>query len=216
MNRYKKRDLEDQTRRRIKIATATPDSWSELVLIGVTQENGTEKQFAALTEDITAMDWGEKEIDIVDLVDGGKVVHKVPMTEETMTLKMWPITANTDGTGVVQFFHPQSTADTTDPILVENTNNRRRHKVVLLWATLLPAAASTVPAINEKSYRIQIINAYMTRYVPNYDDKRFSCEVSFKWAPFQKDRTVGNKREESNLTAGTALPAATTSVTAWA
>lgn len=160
------------------------------------------------------MDWGDKDIEGVALVNGGRVVKFNPMSDESITMKVYPINAeNKSDEGVVQFFHPVSGEDSTQPIVVDNSLTRDKYKVVLLWAETLPANATTQPDAGKTAYRIQIINAYMTSYKPSFDDKLFSAEVTFKWAPFQKDATT-NKREES--TDGTAqLAATTTSSTAF-
>lgn len=192
----------------------TTEAFTEFCLIGVSREQGTlvEQQFAALTEDITGMEFGEKDVEGIPTVSGGRIIKKVSMTDESVTMKMYPISASLDGDGVVGNFHPQSVVDSADPIVVQNTNLRNRHKVVFLWSTNLPTAASTVTVAGAQSYRIQVINAYMTKYTPSFDDKILSAEVTFKWAPFNK-AGIGNKREESASTA--ALAAATASATSW-
>ena len=202
-----------------------PDAWTEFCLIGITTEEGSEIQFAGFTEDITAMDWGEKDIEGVPLVNGGRVVKKTPMTDESMTLKIYPVSGELDGTGIVQHMHPQGTNPTTSsttlpiandittPLSVFNTNLRRKHLIILLWADKLPSAASTLPDAGYGAYRIQVINAYVTKYVPSFDDKIMSAEVTFKWTPFAKDNSP-NKKEES--TTGTQLPTANATVTTWA
>ncbi len=202
------------------------DSWDELCLVGVMSPGGTEVQFAGMTEDITEMAWGEKDIEGKPLVNGGRVVRRVPMTDESITLKIYPVSADMDGTGAIQHMHPQGTNpttssitkpinnDVTDPIEVLNSNLRNKWRLVILWATRLPAAASTVPDASAAAYRIEVINAYVTKYTPSFDDKQMSAEVTFKWAPFKKDNTP-NKRESS--TDGSAqLSAVTTSATSWA
>jgi len=194
------------------MATVYPeDAHQEFVLIGITEQGGNEVQFGCITEDISAMDWGEKDIEGIPLVCGGRVAKRTPMTDESITFKGYPISADLDGTGGIQQFHPQETADTTDPIAVSNTNLRDKYRVVLLWCDTLPAsptAASTVPGVGTAAARIQIFNAYMTAYKPSFDDKILSAEMTFKWTPFQKDGTR-NKIEESTI--GTAqLPAVTT------
>lgn len=201
--------------------TAFPDSWGDLCLVSITPEAtettlGTEYQYAALTEDITGLDFGDKDIEIIPTLNGGRITKFVPMTEESATIKMYPVSAKIDGTGVVQLMHPQGgtpswSEDSTDPILVENSQYRRRCRLILLWALALPTTASGIP-VATPAYRIQVINAYMTGYKPSYDGKSYSAEITFKWAPFNKS-AVSNKREES--TGSTALPAVTTSPTSW-
>ena len=179
----------------------TPDAWKEVCAIGIIPEDSSELQFAGLTEDISGMDFGEKDIEGVPLVNGGRVVKFTPMGDESITMKMYPVTADVDGTGTVQLFHPTVagtawSSDEADPIEVLNSFRRRKFGIILLWATVLPAAASTTPVVNIPAYRIQVINAYMTVCKPSFDDKTKTAEVTFKWAPFQKDGSA-NKREDS-------------------
>ena len=203
------------------------DAWKEFCLIGIIPEEypagaggGSEIQFAGMTEDITAMDWGERDVEGVPLVNGGRVVKYNPLGDESITLKMYPTDVLLDdagspetANGVAQLFHPQSTEDTTQPVVVDNSIYRRRFGIILLWSETLPATAGALPAESKKAFRIQIVNAYMTSYKLNYDDKILSAEVTFKWAPFQKDAS-SNKREES--TDGSAqLAAAITSATSF-
>lgn len=201
-----------------------PDSWKEHCLIGIIPEanpsgagGGSEIQFAGFTEDITALDWGDRDIEGIPLVNGGRIVKAMPMDDESITLKLYPVDALLDdagspevANGVAQLFHPQTTEDVTQPIVVDNTINRRRFGIILLWANTLPATAGAIPAGSVNAYRIQVINAYMTSYKANYDDKSFSAEVTLKWAPFQKDASA-NKREESTDGSESLAAAITTS-----
>lgn len=181
-------------------ASTTPiDAWKEVCKIGiVTGSSTTAIEFAGWTEDITAMDWGEKDVEGLALLNGGRVVKYTPMTDESITLKIYPTKTNglvTDSDYAAALFHAVG-ATATQPSVVNNAIARNTHGVILLWAETLPASSQTVPAAAKKAYRIQIANAYMTKYTPSFDDKTFSAEVTFKWAPFQKDGT-SNKREES-------------------
>lgn len=188
-------------------ADTVPDAYKEVCMIGILVDGGSEVAFAGLTEDITSMDWGDKEIEGKALINGGRVATLTPMTDESVTMKVWPVSVLLNGTGVAQHFHPQSTDDSTQPILVDNTNTRKKHKLIFLWATQFPAAAGTITPANACAERTQIINAYMTRYKPSFDTKNLAAEISFKWTPFTK-AAAANKREES--TDGTAQIAAVT------
>jgi len=188
-------------------AGVAPDAWKEFCLIGIIPEayptgagGGTEIAFAGMTEDISGMDWGDRDIEGMALVNGGRVVKNSPMEDESITFKMYPVdqlldTANV-ANGVAQLFHPQTAEDVTQPVVVDNSIYRRRFGLILLWANTLPATAGALPAEGVNAERVQIINAYMTSYKLNYDDKVLSAEVTFKWAPFSKAATA-NKREES-------------------
>jgi len=207
------------------LTASVPEVWQEFCRIGIIPENyptgaggGSCIEFAGITEDITALDWGDKDIEGVALVNGGRVVKHSPMGDESITLKMYPVDALLDNgsdvaNGVVQLFHPQSAEDATQPSVVDNSIYRRKFGLILLWSSTLPATSDAIPAAATTSYRIQVINAYMTAYKLNYDDKVLSAEVTFKWAPFNKSAS-SNKREESSD--GTAqLSAAITSATSF-
>ena len=198
-------------------AGTDPDQWQDVCLIGVIPEDDSEIEFGGITSEISALDWGDKEIEGIVNVSGGRLVKKTPQGDELITLKLHPITAQVDGettaTGVAQLFHPTDTGSeqASQPILVDNTRNRKKFGLILLWAETLPATAGALPAESKTAYRIQVVNAYMTSYKMNYDDKVLTADVTFKWTPFIKDGT-SNKREES--TNGTAqLPAAITTAT---
>jgi len=174
-----------------------PDSYKEVCKISIIDTDSNVIVFDGFTEDITAMDWGEKDIEGMALLNGGRVVKNTPMTDESITLKVYPVKADNATTdSVAQLFHPQSTADVTQPIAVDNTITRSQVGLIMLWATVLPADASTLPGDSIPAYRVQVINAYVTKYTPSFDDKHFSAEITLKWAPFAKDATR-NKREES-------------------
>jgi len=201
-------------------AVGLPEAWKEFCLISIIPEafpagagGGTAISFEGLTENITALDWGEKAIEAIPLTNGGRIVKPSPMGEEGITMKMYPTDAAITANGLVQLFHPQTTADATQPIVVNNSIYRRRFGIIILWASTLPATATTLPATNDSAYRIQVINAYMTGYKLNYDDKMLSAEVTFKWGPFNKS-AVGNKREEST-DGGTQLAASITTATSF-
>ena len=186
--------------------TTNVNAWTEFCLIGVIPNDGAaEVQLAGCTEDITGIDFGDKDIEGMPLVNGGRVVKKKPQEDESITFKGYPIGVANDGTGYGQFFSG-TVLPTADPFIIFNDARRRTNRVTLTWREDLPAAfgtlaaGSAVPA-GTGAYRITAINAYCTHYKPSFDDKILSAEVTFKWAPFNKTGTP-NRREESVGTGG--------------
>ena len=174
--------------------TTIPDQWDEVMLVGIQEINGSEIAFGSLTDDITDISFMEKNIEGKNNVAGGVTTRKIPVTPiESITLKMTPITVGlmneTTGTGITQHMHPQSAADNTEPIDVPVTLNRSKYKLVFLWATTLPATASTLPAAGVYAKRWEIFNAYITNVNWDYGEKELTAEVTFKWTSFQKDAT---------------------------
>jgi len=175
----------------------TAEAFTEFCLVGIQSENdASEVQYAGITEDITGIEFPEKDIEGMPLVNGGNVVKKTPSTTGTITLKVYPIGIANDGTGVGQFL--AGTVDATDPFTVDLSLSRLRHKIVLVWAENLPATAGAVFATgNGDGYRITIVNAYCTSVKPSFDDKILSAEVTFKYAAFQKDASPNMKQEST-------------------
>lgn len=199
------------------MTSSVPDTWQETCLIGIIPEGETEIAFAGITKDISGFEFGSKGISREVLVNGGQVAKYEPMDVESIELEVFPVDALLDtagvANGVVQMFHPQSTEDTTQPVLVDNTLTRKKHGLILLWCTILPATAGAIPALGEPAYRIEIINAYMTEYNLDYTDKFLMGTLKFSWTPFQKDASA-NKREEST-NGDVQLPAAITTATSF-
>ena len=191
---------------------ATEEVWTELALIGIKgEDDSSEIQFAGIVEDITAFDYGEKDIEGVTLLNGGNVSKKVPMTDESITMKVVPVTTARDGTGIQPFLAGTATTGAT-PCTVLNSTRRDRHRIVLVWAgTALPTTAEG--AVTGEARRITISNAYCTKAAPSFDDKYLSGEIMFKWTPFKKDGTSNRKEEYSATTLGS-VSATATDVTA--
>ena len=171
---------------------------------------------AAITEDITGLDFGEKDIEGMPLLNGGRVVKKIPMTDESVTIKGYPVGVANDGTGMGAFFSGTATP-AADPSTIYNDPRRREHRLVFTWREDLPqainvgyTAGSTVPA-GVSAYRVTVVNAYCTAYKPNFDDKILSAELTFKWAPFNKGGAPNKKEESTVVTTG--LTAVTSTAT---
>jgi hypothetical protein len=150
---------------KITAAGTYPDAWQEVYLLGILDDQGNEIQFAGLTQDISDITNFEKDISPIQLGNGGMIKKYEEFTAESVTIKIYPITAGIDGestaTGVDQLFNKQSTPDSTQPILVENTITRQSLGVIFLRATTLPATAGALPGDSIPAKRTQIINATM-------------------------------------------------------
>jgi hypothetical protein len=194
--------------------TAMPDTWHETFLFSVQPKAGAVVQCAGITEDITGLEWGDKDFDQVALANGGRLAKWTPQGEESASFKIWPLPGldcGTTGEGLAQFFNPGTAWDSTEPFTASNSRNRNLHQFCILWSTATNGTvANGLTATGEYAYRIVVKNAYLTSYKPSFDDKNLSAEVTFKWTPFDR-YGAANKYEES--TTGTTGLSATTSFT---
>jgi hypothetical protein len=179
------------------VAIATDDAWQETCLIAISPEGGSDVQFAGITETLD-FDRGDKDIEGVTLVNGGRVVKWNPEADTTITLEAYPLEAGTDsGTEGKGFYDLMNTADASVPIRVLNDHTRTRYRVLVLWTndpsvvTAQSATADTFSAL-----RLGFADAYLTSVKPSFTDGILKYTVMFKLAPYDKT-AAANLLEES-------------------
>ncbi len=103
------------------------DAWIETCLIGIAKIGGEEVQFSSITE-TSDFDIGEKDIEGMALVNGGRVTKWSPEGDSTITFEAYPLEAGA-GEGFFDLLHDEdvlvtSTTDsTTSNKLVDSTVN---------------------------------------------------------------------------------------------
>jgi len=185
-------------------------AWSETCLISITPKGGTEVQLAAMTETVD-IDMGDKDIEQVPTLIGGRVIKKVPQDISTITFEGYPIgIASTDNKGISQFFHTTNAAtyDTTEPLAVSSTLGRDLWRISILWTEVAPATASGATTAAKAAYRISYANAYLTSMKPSFTDGILKVTFAFKCAAFNKQGTAQIHEESTEAT--TALTALST------
>jgi hypothetical protein len=190
-------------------AVAMSDAWMETCLISIAKIGGSDMQFAGLTETVE-IDIGDKDIEGVALVNGGRVTKWKPEDDTTINFEAYPIQAGTDtGTTGKGFFDLRNTVDTSVPIRVLNDRNRDKYRVLVLWTndTTVTSAHSATTA-NYSGLRIGAADGYFTSVKPSFTDGILKWKISFKTAPFDKSG-VANLMVESaaGSTGSDVLPA---------
>jgi len=184
----------------------TTEVWDEVALIGIQgEDDSAEVQWAARTEDITGLELGEKAIEGRPTLSGGRIVKKTQQADGTLTLKMFPVGVDSKTSGVSGYL--AGTAGSSDPYTVLNTHSWKKNRIILLWASTLPATAGAAVGAGVEAYRLTVINAYCTNVTIDYTDKHKTAEVTFTWTPFNKDGD-SNVSEEYSAAGGTGIGAA--------
>lgn len=98
------------------------DAWIETCLLEVAKISGEGVQFAAITETMD-FDLGEKDIEGVPLVNGGRVTKWLPEGDRTITFEMYPLEAGA-GEGVYDLMHDD------DVIVTSTTDGTTSNKLV--------------------------------------------------------------------------------------
>lgn len=162
-------------------------AWAETALVTITKYEaggGTDVEFAALTETID-IDLGDKDIDQIVSVKGGRLVKKTPQDITTITFEGYPVDIDSaGGTGISQMFEG-GTWDTTEPMVAESSINRDLFRVAIMWTddtAVTSATSATTGTAN--AYRIVFAHAYMTSMKPSFTDGVLKFTFSFKCPAF--------------------------------
>lgn len=183
-------------------------AWSETALVTIAKyatTGGTDVQFAALTETID-IDIGDKDIDQIASVAGGRLIKKIPQDITTITFEGYPTDIDSaGGTGVSQMFHG-GTWDTTEPMAVTSSLGRDKFRIAVLWTDDTTATGATgTTAATTNSYRIIFAHAYMVSCKPSFTDGVLKFTFSFKCPAFNPNGIALIKEDSGDATALTAL-----------
>lgn len=165
------------------MATADLDAWMEEALVTITEQGGSDIEYAAFTENIDPSP-GAKDIEGIPLVNGGRVTRYVPEEDTEISLEMYPLEASSPGPWGLQHG-----ADGTEPELVSASRTRNKHRLAILWtedATVTSAADQ--PGTASAGLRISYAEGYFTNVDYEFTgDKIMKVTATFKVVPFDKD-----------------------------
>lgn len=178
-------------------AVAVDDAWMETCFIAISKIGGSDVQFAALTETVD-FDIGEKDIEGIPILNGGRVTKWTPEGDSSITFEAYPLEVGTDtGTTGHGFFDLMHTEDTIVPIRITNDRNRDKYRVLVLWTN--DSTVTTAQSIIANTYsalRIGMADGYFTSVKPSFTDGVQKWTVTFKVTAFDK-AAVGNVMMES-------------------
>jgi len=183
-------------------------AWSETAFVTITKYaagGGTDVQYAAITETID-IDMGDKDIEQLPTLIGGRVVKKIPQDITTVTFEGYPVDIDaTGGTGVSVAFHG-GTWDTAEPLAVVSSINRDLFRIAILWTDDTAATSGAgATAATTNAYRIIFAHAYMTSMKPSYTDGILKVTFAFKCPAFNKNGVALIKEDSGDATALTTL-----------
>lgn len=178
--------------------TAMPDAWTEVALVAIAKETDAKKdvQFATLTETVD-ISVGDKPMESIPTVSGGRVVKLSPQEDTEITLELYSsdlsvgdgsvTTALVSPGGLFQQFFGGSW-DTAQPLEKKNmddTNSiphsRDKFRVSILWTNDVSATrANGATAASTDSLRFIARNCYMTSHKVAFTDDILKITATFK------------------------------------
>ena len=183
------------------------DAWQETALVTIRVYNGDAYNFGTLTESID-IDLGDKDIEGLPLINGGRLVKFNPEADTTITLDLYPVEAGNvsagDANGIFDLF--AGITSSTQPISINNSRTRTNLRLAIMWTdntTLTSAEDAT--SDGDKAMRLVFTNAYCTSAKPSFTDGILKVTATFKCAPYKKDGTPNITFESTDGTAAAVL-----------
>lgn len=184
-------------------------AWSETAFVAISYygggaEAGNDVQFATLTETID-IDMGDKDIDQIASIKGGRLVKKSPQDITTITLEVYPTDIDSKGggtaTGVGQLFEDKyANWDAAEPLQQPASRNRELYRIALLWTNDTTATTGNgAVASGNAAYRLIFAHCYCTSMKPSFTDGVLKVTLTFKVVAFNPNG-IANICEQSTDT----------------
>ncbi|RLG13711.1 hypothetical protein DRN69_05140 [Candidatus Pacearchaeota archaeon] len=193
----------------------TQDIFSEVALVSVSKQSGTEMDFYTICDSVD-FKIGQKDVDFVATLAGGRLANFKPMEPTEVTLKLYPLEVGTDsgstGKGVFDLFC-SGTSDSTQPLSFTVDRDHTKYRVTFLLTddTTITSAVSDV-GLNQIGARLIAKNGYLVEATPSEytPESGWVWTARFKFSPFDKD---GNGNITGQSTDGTATMTMTAAYT---
>ena len=190
------------------------DTWKEIAYVSITKQNASPYtyHFCALSESID-IDEGERGIETVKTLCGGRIVRSLPQEDTTITMKLYPQQAGVVPGGTTDsaargihdlFYESVSTSSaTTGEIVVNNASSgsRNKYRIAVLWTDLAIAdgdATGEVDSPANAGLRWVGRNGYITKIAQTFSsDGQLAYDVTFVVPARQANGTTANIQVES-------------------
>jgi len=159
-------------------------AWSETALITITKLGGSNVEFAAITETFD-LDVGDKDVDQITNLAGGRLIKKTPQDITTITFEGYPVDIDsTSGTGVSQMFEG-GTWDTVEPLESLASRSRDQFRIAILLTDDTDATSGAgATSASTNAQRFVFAHCWMTSCKPSYTDGVLKFTFSFKCPAF--------------------------------
>ena len=184
------------------------ENWRETALLTLVDSSNNKMNFALITESFDFKP-GDKDIDPVPMVNGGRIVKFNPEGPFEFSGKIVPLGAGTTAASIEGFWqhmHPQGTPKGAGAIQVFNTRRRNVYDVAIMMTSgTYPADATAASPAAADSQRVAVRNAYITAEPYSFSTSDgWMADITIKGAPFTK-AGASNISFESTDAASTAI-----------
>ena len=175
---------------------AFPDAWEEVALVSISPINGSDVEFAAITEtiDISEPDYpGESMMSVA----GGRIWKQSAQEDGEITLEIYPVELDaTTGVGLFQQF-AGGTQDASEPLATDVAwpagvaRTRDKFRVAILWTNDVTATTGFgATAASTDGLRFYATDCRITSHKAAYTDGILKTTVVFKFPAMNKAGTT--------------------------
>ena len=177
---------------------AMPDQWTEIAYVAISDEDGNQYQFGAITDTIDIA-WGARDIESIACVSSGRVTKFIPEEITEITLELFPVGISSDDSppNGVQGWFMGLEPDATSGIVAFT---RQKFRITVLWTTVTGITDAAGAVTSGDSLRFSFWNAYLTNASVDFTDDILKSTVTFKCPPYDRAASGLIKAEEADET----------------
>lgn len=188
------------------MAASDLDMFSEVALVSIAKDAGSDIDFYTISDSVD-FKIGQKDVDFIATLRGGRLANFKPMEATEVTLKLYPTEIGTAsgavGKGCFDLFCA-STTDATQPLSFPVDRSRTKYRVTFLLTddTTVTSATSAIN-LNQRGARLIASNGYLVEATPSEytPESGWVWTCRFKFAPFNKGGTANITAQSSDGTA---------------
>lgn len=186
-----------------------PDVWSETALVAISPKGGTDQDFIARVETID-IDEGDKPVDYINNIQGGRLRQKNPQESTTVTLELYPVSIEATDEGLSAWFHDPDADTSTGTFTqqgeqIESALARKLFRVIVLWHEVGAQTsggsdiASATDSVGATSAALRWLGAEatLTTLDKSFTDGVLKYTATFEIPAFDKDGG-SNTHEDSH------------------
>jgi hypothetical protein len=187
------------------------DTFSEVALITITRQGGTDTSYAAIIESFKESG-GAKDFESIATTSGGRLKKFNPQEDFEVTIEGYGLEIGTDtGTTGLGWYDLMHTEDTSQPMSISVDRTRDNFRLsIMVTDNASQTSATAVTVTGDKAMRKTYKNGHFTNVESDFGDKVMKFSITFKCPPFDSSGSANVTYESTDGTDAKVLPAIST------
>lgn len=184
------------------------DTFSEVALISISRDSGSEINYAAYIESFKE-GGGTKDYESIATVSGGRLKKFNPQDDFEVTIDGYGLEVGTStGTSGLGWYDLMYSQDTTQPLSISVDRTRTNFRLaIMVTDDSSQTGATAATTTGKKAMRKVYSNGHFTNVESDFSDKVMKFSITFKCPPFDSSGNSNVKYESTDGSTGNILPA---------